>query len=244
MLVRRQFLARYQQSILGVLWALLTPLGSLFVFWLLFGLILEVPSNGFPYVVFAFSGMVPWTAFSNSTNVVASSLQEQMGIVSKIYFPRILLPFVSLCREAIDSLISLFLLLALCAFFGFFPTWRFLFLPLIMGSALLSGFAIGLVFAGPLVRYRDLRAPLTYFMQLAMYLTPVVYPPTLIPPQYSWIFELNPMYWVIEGARWAILGQAAEITPLFFVCVGAMSLLILIGWLTFAFTERSIVDVQ
>lgn len=244
MFVRRQFLARYKQSILGVLWSVLAPLGTLFVFWLLFGLILEVPSEGHPYVLFAFAGLMPWNAFNNSTMSTASSLQEQMSIVSKVYFPRIMLPLVSLTRELLDALIVLALVVIFFAFLGYPPTWRFLLLPLVLASAILSGLAIGLIFAGPIVRFRDLRIPLNYVLQLAMYITPVIYPPSLIPDAYRWIIQLNPMYWVIQFSRWCLLGQSFTVSPLLYACVGFIIFMLVAGWLIFAYTERRIVDVQ
>lgn len=244
MFVRRQFLVRYKQSVLGVLWSVLNPLGTLFVFWLLFGLILKVPSEGYPYVLFAFAGLIPWNVFNTSTLSVAASLQEQIGIISKIYFPRIILPFVALTRELLDALIAMVLLLLFFVLYGYMPTWRFLFMPIVLGTALLSGLAVGLLFAGPIVRFRDLRVPLNYGIQLAMYITPVIYPPTLIPESYRWIMELNPMYWVIQASRWSLLGQPINITPLLYVCIIVVVTVLLCGWLTFALTERRIVDVQ
>jgi len=244
MLVRRQFLARYQQSILGALWAVLNPLGQLFIFWLLFGRLLKVPSNDYPYVVFAFAGIVFWGIFSAACLGVSTSLQEQMAILSKVYFPRILLPAVNLSRVGLDGLISISLLLALNMFYGFFPTWRLLFLPMLYLAALGCGLAVGLIFAGPIVRFRDLSVPLAYILQLAMYVTPVVYPPTIIPEYLSWVMELNPMYWVIAFARWIFLGQPAALTVYGYVSACAVVMLLFAGWLVFSFLERYIVDVQ
>ena len=244
MFVRRQFLVRYKQSILGVLWSVLTPLGTLFVFWLLFGLVLKVPSDGYPYVLFAFAGLTPWNIFNSSAMSTASSLQEQMGIVSKVYFPRIMLPFVTLTREFLDASIAMLLVIMFFALHGYLPTWRFLLLPVVLGAALFSGLAVGLAFAGPIVRFRDLRVPLNYVLQLAMYITPVIYPPTVIPEAYRWIIELNPMYWVIQVSRWCLLGQSFAVSGLLYGCLCFMVFMLLIGWLLFAYTERRIVDVQ
>jgi lipopolysaccharide transport system permease protein len=244
MLVRRQFLARYQQSILGVLWAILNPLGQLLVFWLLFGIILKVPSNNYPYVPFAFSGVVLWGIFSNSTLSVSTSLQEQMSIVSKVYFPRIILPFVNLCRAGIDALIGLSLLLVVNICYGFFPGWRLLLLLPLLFAALLCGLAIGLLIAGPIVRFRDLSVPLSYMLQLLMYITPVVYPPAIVPPSFIWIVEMNPMYWIIEYARWIFLGQPVTLTPLIYISAVCILLALFGGWFIFSLTERFIVDVQ
>lgn len=242
--VKRQFFVRYQQSLLGILWSILNPLGTLFIFWLLFGVILKVPSNGYPYVIFAFAGLIPWNTFANTSNSVACSLQAEMGIVSKIYFPRIILPLVALTREALDCAIVTALLLIFCFAYGYTPTWRLLFLPCVMGAALLSGLSIGLLFAGPIVRFRDLRVPLNYALQLAMYITPVIYPPTIIPQQYIWVMELNPMYWVMQASRWVLLGSPIVFTPFLYICLSTVMISLIIGWLIFAYTERSIVDLQ
>jgi lipopolysaccharide transport system permease protein len=244
MLVRRQFLARYQQSVLGVLWVILNPLGQLFIFWLLFGKLLKVPSNDYPYVVFAFAGVVFWGIFSGACMSVLTSLQEQMGIVSKVYFPRILLPIVSLSRVGIDGLISISMLMALNTLYGFFPSWRIVFLPVLYLVTLGCGLAVGLIFAGPSVRFRDLSVPLAYAVQLAMYVTPVAYPPTIVPVSLAWVMELNPMYWVIAFARWIFLGQPVVMTVYGYVSACAVVMLLIAGWLVFAWTERSIVDVQ
>lgn len=244
LLVKRQCTVRYQQSILGVLWAVLNPLGSLFVFWLLFGKMLQVPTDGYPYIVYAFAGLIPWNTFNQGANAAMGSLQEQMGIISKVYFPRIILPFVNLARVLVDSLIVLVMLVIVAALYGYMPTWRFLLLPAVLLLALLVGMSIGLLFAGPVVRFRDLRVPFSYALQLLMYLTPVIYAPTIIPERFQWLLELNPMLWVMQFSRWCLLGQEMVITPRLYVSLSLMCLLLLFGWLLFAYTERRIIDVQ
>ncbi|SBW10848.1 ABC-2 type transporter [uncultured delta proteobacterium] len=244
MLVRRQFLARYQQSVLGIAWAVLNPLAQLFIFWLLFGLILKVPSNNYPYVPFAFAGVVLWSIFSSATLSVSSSLQEQMSIVSKVYFPRIILPFVNLCRAGIDALIGLLLLFIVNACYGFLPGWRLLFIPFLLFAALLCGLALGLILAGPIVRFRDLSVPLTYTLQLMMYITPVMYPISIVPSSLTWVIMLNPMYWVIEWGRWIFLGQAVVFSSYLWVSAFFVVCALVSGWFIFSMTERFIVDVQ
>jgi lipopolysaccharide transport system permease protein len=242
--LKRQFILRYKQTLLGVLWAVLEPLAQLIVFWFLFGVLLRVQTNDYPYVVYAFAGLIPWGVFSKSTLSVSTSLLENMGVVSKVYFPRIILPCVAVAREGLDALITLSLLLIICAFYGYPPSWRLLLLPILILSMLGSGLVVGLLFTGPMVRFRDLRVPLQYIIQLAMYLTPIVYPPSILPQRYRFIMELNPMYWVIEGTRWIFLGQPIVITPFLYVCLFSMLMLFIVAWVVFAATERSIVDVQ
>ena len=244
MFVKRQFLVRYRQMVLGSFWVVLEPLGGLLIFTLLFGVLLKVPSEGHPYVIFAFSGLIPWAVFIKTAQGVAVSLQQQMGIVSKVYFPRIILPLVAMSKEALDACLSFVLVMATCAIYGYYPTVRFLFLPVVGAAALLSGFAVGLLFTAPIVRFRDLNLPLTYALQLAMFVTPIVYPPKVIPAAYLWLMELNPMYWVVSASRWCLLGQPMELTPLLGVSAAGIGFLLLCGWLLFAYTERSIVDVQ
>lgn len=244
MFVKRQFLVRYRQMLLGSAWIVLEPLCGLCIFTLLFGVLLKVPSEGYPYVVFAFSGMIPWTVFNKTSSAVSMCLQEQIQIVSKVYFPRILLPLVAMAKEGLDACLTFLLVAAVCAGYGYFPGARLLCLPLVALAALVCGLAVGLIFTTPIVRFRDLALPLNYALQLAMYVTPVVYPPKIIPASYMWIMELNPMYWVISASRWCLLGQPVQPSPLLWGAVAIVLLLLLCGWLLFAFAERSIVDVQ
>ncbi|MTJ93821.1 MAG: ABC transporter permease [Desulfovibrio sp.] len=244
MLLRRQFLSRYQQSALGVAWAVLNPLGSLLVFWILFGQILQVSGDGYPYAVFAFTGMITWGIFQNSCLATASSLQEHIGIVSKVYFPRIILPGVNLGRAGIDACISLIILFIFNLCNGYVYWGRLIYIPFLLVVILLCGLSVGLIFAGPSVKFRDLNVPLNYIIQLAMYITPVIYPPTLVPSSLSWILQLNPMYWVIAWARWIFIGQQTEITMLLYLSIGLTLGLLVMGWYVFALTERYIVDVQ
>ncbi len=242
--VKRQCTVRYQQSILGVLWAVLNPLGTLFVFWLLFSKMLQVPTDGYPYIIYAFAGLIPWNAFNQSANATMVCLQEEMGIISKVYFPRIILPLVNLTRVMFDSLIVLVLLIIVAALYGYMPTWRFLLLPAVLLFSLIVGMSFGLPFAGPVVRFRDLRVPFSYSLQLLMYLTPVIYAPTIIPERFQWLLELNPMYWVIQFSRWCLLKQELIFSSRLSMSLGIVGLLLLCGWLVFAYTERRIIDVQ
>ncbi len=244
LLVKRECTVRYQQSILGILWAVISPLGSLFVFWLLFGKMLNVPTDGYPYIVYAFAGLIPWNTFNHGANAAMGCLQGNMGIISKVYFPRIILPFVTLTKIFIDSLIVLALLIVIAALYGYMPTARYFLLPVVLMLALLTGLSVGLLLAGPVVRFRDLSVPFSYTLQLLMYLTPVIYAPTIIPDNLQWLLQLNPMYWVIQFSRWCLLNQSVAVTPLLYVSIALTVLLLLCGWLLFAYTERRIIDVQ
>lgn len=244
MMVKQKFLVRYQQMIFGATWAILAPMVQLVVFTIFFGIILKIPSEGYPYVIFAYAGLMPWDFFNKCAIGVSTSLQENMAVISKVYFPRFIMPIVVLARESIDALIGMTLLIIIAAYLGYWPTPRLFLLPLVLLATMISGLAMGLVFAGPIVRFRDLKVPLQYVLQLAMFLTPVIYPSKILPPKYAYLMELNPMYWVIEASRWIILGQPLIITERFYWSVGGMVFISFAGWLVFAFTERVIVDVQ
>lgn len=244
MMVKQQFLVRYKQMALGIAWVVLAPLCQLLVFTLLFSRLLNVPSDGYPYTLFAYAGLMPWDVFTKCTLGVSASLQENISVISKVYFPRIILPLVVVVRESLDALITLALLLIIAACHGYWPTWHVFLFPVVLFSAISFGLALGLICAGPIVRFRDLKIPLQYALQLGMFLTPVIYPPSILPPRYAFAIELNPMYWIIEVSRWTILGKSFSVTPMMPFALGAVLGILIIGWLVFAFTERAIIDVQ
>jgi lipopolysaccharide transport system permease protein len=242
--VRRQISARYRQMFLGVLWALVEPLGQLLLLTLVFGWLLKVNTEGYPYPVFAFSGMAAWLLFSRATLAAAGSLQENMTLISKVYFPRLILPLASVARELFDALLMIVLLLALALAYGFNPNPRLLALPLIMVCAALLALALGLWMATLIVKFRDIRPMLGLALQAWMYATPIVYSGDLVPERFRFAYELNPMFWVVEFSRWALLGKSVVVSSALYWSAGVSFLLLLGGLIVFAMFERMSVDVQ
>jgi len=242
--VARQISSRYRQMLLGVLWALVEPLGQLLLLTVVFGFLLKVNTGGYPYPVFAFAGLSAWYLFSRATLAVAGSLQENMGLISKVYFPRLILPLAAVSRELFDALLMIILLLVLAMAYGFTPTLRVLALPLILICSAMLALAIGLWLATLMVKFRDIRPILGLALQGGMYATPVVYSADLVPERFRFAYELNPMYWAVEFSRWALFGKEVVINSALSWSAGVSLLLLLGGLITFSLFERMSVDVQ
>jgi lipopolysaccharide transport system permease protein len=211
---------------------------------LVFGVLLKANTAGFPYPLFAFAGLAGWWLFSKALMAVAGSLQDNMGLISKVYFPRLLLPLAAAAKELFDSSILLAMLLVVSVSYGFWPSLQALWiLPILLFAALL-GIGIGLWFCAIMVKFRDMRPMLTLILQAGMYATPIVYAAEMVPERFLSIYMLNPMYWVVELSRWALLGKAVAITPQFYWATGASLTVLVGGLLLFSFTEKLAVDVQ
>jgi lipopolysaccharide transport system permease protein len=206
MLARRDVAVRYKQTAIGVLWAVLRPLLTMMVFTLVFGRIAKLPSNGVPYALLVFSGMVPWYFFSSSVSESSGSLISNSNLLSKVYFPRILVPSSSVLVAAVDFLIAMALLLLTMLYFGVWPSWRLLTLPLFLAVAFSSSLGIGLWLSALNVRYRDFQFVVPFILQFGLYLSPVGFSSSVVPPQWTLVYAMNPMVGVIDGFRWAILG--------------------------------------
>jgi lipopolysaccharide transport system permease protein len=243
-LIWRNITVRYRQMALGMLWIVLEPLALIGMLFVIFGLILKLPSEGYPYPIFMFAGLVPFTFFSKAIIGIADSLRENMGLISKIYFPRLLLPLSAAARDTFDILVWLVLLLLLGWYFGMSPNPRMLLLPVFLMLPLLTAASIGLWLSVIIVRFRDIRHVLTIAVQMLMYASPIIYSSSIVPPKLMPLYQLNPLYWAIEGFRWALLGRPATITPQLFVSVAAVMVLLVGGLIVFARYERFSVDVQ
>ncbi len=244
MLSRRQIAARYRQMLLGVFWAALEPLGQLLMLTLVFGFLLKVDTGGYPYPLFAFAGLTTWWLFSRNLLAVAGCLQDNMGLISKVYFPRLILALAASVKEIFDIAIVLILLLVVAIIYGYIPGVKVVLLvPLLLFAGLLS-FGMGLWLASLMVRFRDVRPMLGLILQAGMYASPIVYSPTLVPEPLQFYYQLNPMYWVIELSRWGLLDKAVTITPSFYWALLLSIGIIASGLLVFSATEKMVVDVQ
>jgi lipopolysaccharide transport system permease protein len=244
LLMWRNVRSRYAQMSLGMLWSVLEPLAMLLALVVVFGFLIQVPTQGVPYPVFVFAAQVPWLLFSRATMNAIGCLQEHMGLVSKVAFPRLLLPFASVFRDLFDSVILVSILIVVGVFYGYLPSARLIVVPVLLLGVTGFAVAIGLWLAGWLVRYRDIRPIVGIALQIGFYLSPVLFPPSLVPPQFMPLYSLNPMYWAIEVSRWAFIGQPVAITPSFYVSMAGVAALFVSGLFVYAHKERGAVDVQ
>ena len=234
---------RYRQTLLGAGWAILQPLSTALVFTVFFGRLGGLPSDGAPYAVFALAGLVPWQLFSQALLQASESLVESRAILSKVYFPRIIIPFSKVGAALLDFAISLALLGVGMAWYGVGLTSRAEALPLLALLALVTALGAGLWLATLNVRYRDIRYTVPFLTQLWLFATPVAYPASVVPERFrSWL-GLNPMAGVVEGFRWAFLGTPPPAPGLLGVSVAVAVLLLLSGLLYFRRMERDFADV-
>lgn len=200
-LTLRGIKAKYAQSVLGVGWAVIQPLFSTLVFTVVFGSLAKIDSNGVPYFLFSFTALVPWTFFSNTLNESANSLVANANMISKVYFPRLVLPLSSIFSKGVDFLISFMVLIGFLVYFQLLPGWQVVFLPWLLVVLLMTSLGIGMILSAMAVQYRDVKHAMTFAVQLLMYAAPVVYPTTNVPEKWQFWYALNPMVGVIEGFR-------------------------------------------
>ena len=207
MLAQRDLAVRYKQTTIGILWAVLRPVLTMLVFTFVFGRIAKLPSDGVPYALLVFSGMIPWFFFSSSVSESSSSLIVNANLLSKVYFPRILVPASAILVAAVDLLIGMVLLILTMLFFNIWPSWRMLTIPIILTTAFSAALGLGLWFSALNVRYRDFQFVVPFLLQFGLYLSPVGFSSSVVPENWALVYALNPMVGVIEGFRWAVLGE-------------------------------------
>ena len=234
---------RYRQTLLGVAWAILQPLTATFIFTILFGYLGKLPSDGAPYAVFALAGLVPWQLFAYAMQQSSNSLVDSRHILSKVYFPRVIIPIASIGAGVLDFLVSLLLLVAAMAWYHVGFGWRLAAVPVLALLALVAALGVGLWLATLHVRYRDVRAILPFLTQLWLFATPVVYPASMIPERWRPLLGLNPMAGVIEGFRWALLGTSQPSLSLLAISVATTALVLVSGLYYFRRMERGFADV-
>lgn len=240
----REIKGRYRQMALGPLWIILKPFITMVVLSLVFGKLAKLPSDGLPYPIFSYAAILPWTMFTIAVSKASTSLVSNMGIISKVYFPRLLVPLSSASAGLVDFFMSFLILVGMMIAYGFYPTWRMLALPGFLLLALASALAMGLWLATLAVKFRDVNFAIEHLLQVAMYATPVVYPSSMVPEPWRTYYLLNPMAVVIEGFRWALLGAGQPFGwPAMISCIVVFALLIS-GAYMFRRTERNIVDLM
>jgi lipopolysaccharide transport system permease protein len=240
----RDLLVRYKQTAIGVAWALIRPFMTMVVFTVIFSGVAKLPSDGVPYPILVFAGMLPWQFFASALSDCSNSLVGSAHLLSKVYFPRLLVPIASVIVSFVDFLISGIILLGLMAWYNFVPSWRILTLPLFIAIAFAAATGAGLWLAALIVRYRDLRFVVPFIIQFGLYLSPVGFKSSLIPEKWRLLYSINPMVGVIDGFRWAILGGDSAIEPVGFVLSLILVTLILFsGIWYFRKIEQTFVDI-
>jgi lipopolysaccharide transport system permease protein len=234
---------RYKQTALGAAWAIIQPFFTMLVFSLFFGRLAKVPSDGVPYPIFSFAALVPWTFFANGLSQSSNSLVGSSNLITKVYFPRLIIPISAVVSGAVDFVLAMIVLFAMMIYYGVSPTINVLFLPLFVLLAFVTSLGVGLWLSALNVEYRDVRYVLPFVVQFWMFATPIAYPSTLLHEPWRTIYGLNPMVGVIEGFRWALLGTATAPGPIIFVSSLAAVLILLFGAFYFRRMEKTFADV-
>lgn len=240
----RDISARYKQTVIGIVWALIRPLLTMIVFTFIFGKLAKLPTEGSaPYAIMVYAAMLPWQFFAASLTESSNSLVSNAPLISKVYFPRMIIPTSSIITCFIDFLISFGILLVLMIYYRFAPTVHILALPVFLFMAFAASLGMGLFITSLNVKYRDFRYVVPFFVQFGMYVSPVGFSSSIIPEQYRLLYSLNPMVAVIDGFRWAIIGQGVSIYwPGFFLSLAVISLFVCLGIKKFRSMEKSFAD--
>ena len=240
----RDILVRYKQTVIGILWALLRPLLIMLVFTIVFGKLAKLPSEGVPYPMLVFAAMLPWQFFANAFSESSNSLIGNANLISKVYFPRLVIPTSSVIVSFVDFLISGIILIGLMLWYNFWPSWRLIALPALIAVAFAAAMGAGLWISALNVKYRDFRYIVPFVVQFGLYISPVGFSSSVVPEQYRLLYSINPMVGVIDGFRWAILGSDASFyLPGFLLSIGLVALLFWGGLWFFRKTERTFADI-
>ncbi|HBY73425.1 MAG TPA: phosphate ABC transporter permease [Candidatus Kerfeldbacteria bacterium] len=240
----RDIKVRYKQTAIGIVWALFLPVITMIIFTIFFGNFAQISSNGVPYPIFVYVGVLFWNFFSQSINNASASLVGNEGIIKKIYFPKLLLPAASIFVCLVDFLIANLVLLGLMAYYRFLPSWQsLLVVPLLIVLTYLVSLGFGLFLAAVNVKFRDVRFVTPLFIQLLFFVTPVIYPSSIVSPEHQWILNLNPMSGIIGTARAVIFGETIIDWTALGMAVGVTVVSVLIGLVYFRKTERYFADI-
>jgi lipopolysaccharide transport system permease protein len=243
-LVWRDINVRYKQTIIGVGWSVIRPVLVMLVFTFVFGRLAKLPSDGVPYPILVFSAMLPWQFFSNAFTEAGNSLIGNANMVSKVYFPRIIIPTSTIIVSLVDFFISLIILICLMVWYDFYPNWRILVLPLFTIYCVITILAASLWIAALNVKFRDFRYVIPFVVQIGLYISPVGFSSNVVPDQWRFLYSINPMVGVIDGFRWSILGGSTQFYwPGFLISLFLVLVLLITGIKFFRRTERLFADV-
>ena len=242
-LIWRDVKVRYKQTAIGATWAILQPLLTMIIFTAIFAHFARIPSDDLPYPIFAYAALLPWTYFASALNRSSASVVSEAHLISKIYFPRIILPIAGTVSGIIDFAIAFVLLLGMMIWYHITPSWALVALPLFLLLTLATALAVGLWCSALYVRYRDVGLTIPFLTQCWMYASPVAYPVSLVPENWRFFYSLNPMAGVIEGFRWALLGTQGPDFAVMVVSAVVVAILLVSGLIYFKRMERTFVDV-
>ncbi len=242
-LVWRDIKSRYKQTALGVSWAVLRPFLTMVVFSVFFGKLAQIPSEGVPYPIFTYVALLPWQVFAHALTESGHSLVTNRDLLTKVYFPRLAIPISTVVVGLVDFAIAFVILLAMMLYYGIAPTAAVLTLPLFVLLACATAFAAGLWLAALNVQYRDVRYTLPFLTQLWLFATPIAYPASLVPESWRTLYGLNPMVGVVEGFRWALLGERGALDPSVAVSALVVVALLVGGLYYFRHMEKSFADI-
>jgi lipopolysaccharide transport system permease protein len=239
----RDIKVRYKQSALGVAWVILQPILIMVVFSIFFGNFAQIPSDGFPYPIFTYVALLPWRLFAGSLSLAGTSLVMNQGLITKVYFPRLLVPLSAVFVGLVDFGIAFVVLLGLMTYYGIAPTVAIFTLPIFIMLAILTAFGVGLWLSALNVQYRDVQHIIPFLIQIWLFATPIAYPSSMVPEQWRFLYGLNPMVGVIEGFRWALLGQTTSLNVSTIISVVVTVLVLITGLIYFRRMERTFADV-
>jgi lipopolysaccharide transport system permease protein len=240
----RDILVRYKQTAIGIAWGILRPLLTMIVFTVIFGYLAKLPSEGVPYPILVFAAMLPWQFFSSSLTECSNSFITNANMMTKIYFPRLIVPASTLIVNLVDFLISFAILGALMVWYRYIPDWRIITLPLFLCMAFLASFGFGLWLATLNVKYRDFRYIVPFIVQFGLYISPVGFSSSVVPGKWRLLYSINPMVGVIDGFRWAILGGNSHLYwPGFLLSLALTLMIFLFAVRYFRTAERKFADI-
>jgi len=243
MFVWRDITVRYKQSLIGIGWAVIQPVMTMVIFSIIFGYLAKLPSDGIPYPVYTFCALLPWNYFARSLTDSSDSLVSSSNLITKVYFPRLILPLSKVLAGFVDFAIAFVILFVLMVWYQITPSYGIFLLPVFILIAMLTAFGIGLWLTALNVKYRDIRFVVPFMTQLWMYTSPVAYSTSLIPEKWQWLYGLNPMVGVIEGFRWALLSKHAPDTLMMTVSSGIVLIILVGGIYYFRKTEQTFSDI-
>jgi lipopolysaccharide transport system permease protein len=241
-LVWRDVKVRYKQTVLGGAWAIIQPFFTMVVFSLFFGKLAKMPSDGIPYPLFSYAALVPWAFFANGLSQASNSLVGSSHLITKVYFPRLVVPISSVISGIVDFVLAFIVLLGMSLYFGIIPTLNVIWLPFLLLLAFVTALGVGMWFSALNVQFRDVRYILPFMTQFWMFATPIVYPSSLLPEPWRTVYGLNPMVGVVEGFRWALLGTQTAPGPIVIVSSLASMAILIGGAFYFRRMEKTFAD--
>ncbi|MDQ1637045.1 MAG: lipopolysaccharide transport system permease protein [Pyrinomonadaceae bacterium] len=239
----RDVKVRYKQTALGAAWAIIQPLFMMLVFSLFFGRLAKIPSDGIPYPIFTFCALLPWQLFAHALTESSNSLVANERLITKVYFPRLVVPIAAVLGGLVDFVVAFAILLVMMFYYGIVPTWAIVTLPGFILLAVMTALGVGLWLSALNVKYRDVRYTINFLIQFWLFATPVAYPSSIVPAKWRALYGLNPMAGVVEGFRWALLGKQEAPASMLWVSVTVVILILIGGLYYFRRMEQQFADV-